>query len=411
MKDKILFGALLIAACTFSIQVMAQLEVKTSGAVKASGNLEVVDSLKVGNILRVNNNTTILHNLTVGNNSNITKNLTIGRDLDVNNNLIVGNELDVDNNLSVGNLLTIGDSLTVGNRAVIANNLNVGTFSTTIAQGLTIGKNLNVIQDANINKNLKVIQNAAVGDTINNNISLNVAHIANHTTNPCYGIYSHAMTQSSMPTSSIYGVCAFADASNTDNIYPSLNQVVGVFGKAYKTSYNHNKFSAGVAGMADYYSGIGVYGAIGYGGLNLPSACFGTAYAGYFSGTVRVNGSLIATTLSTISDARMEENVQAIQSSISDRLQLLNPVSFTLKQDSVLILDKDAKEMQGLHYGFVAQDVQQIFPEIVYERSDQLSINYIELIPLLIKTIQELSDKVVNQQSQIDVLTKTLKQQ
>ena len=98
--------------------------------------------------------------------------------------------------------------------------------------------------------------------------------------------------------------------------------------------------------------------------------------------------------MSTTSDERQKENIQEISSSLSDNLNLLRPVSYTLKQDSAWIYDKNAKELQGTHYGLLAQEVKEIFPELVYERGEQLSINYIELIPLLIKQVQELSMEV-----------------
>ncbi len=50
----------------------------------------------------------------------------------------------------------------------------------------------------------------------------------------------------------------------------------------------------------------------------------------------------------------------------------------------------------------IAQDVQKVFPELVYERDNKLSINYIELIPLLIKTIQELSTEVEELKKQVN---------
>ena len=42
----------------------------------------------------------------------------------------------------------------------------------------------------------------------------------------------------------------------------------------------------------------------------------------------------------------------------------------------------------------MAEEVQKIFPELVYERQGNLAINYTELIPLLIMKIQELSTEV-----------------
>ena len=47
------------------------------------------------------------------------------------------------------------------------------------------------------------------------------------------------------------------------------------------------------------------------------------------------------------------------------------------------------------HYGLLAQEVQKIYPELVYsDDAGMLSINYIELIPLLIQSIQDLASQV-----------------
>ena len=47
------------------------------------------------------------------------------------------------------------------------------------------------------------------------------------------------------------------------------------------------------------------------------------------------------------------------------------------------------------HYGFDAQELQKLFPELVHEdKMGNISINYVELIPLLVQTIQKLSAEV-----------------
>lgn len=47
------------------------------------------------------------------------------------------------------------------------------------------------------------------------------------------------------------------------------------------------------------------------------------------------------------------------------------------------------------HYGLIAQDVQKLFPQLVDEDgAGYLSVNYVELIPLLIQAVQELSAEV-----------------
>ncbi len=60
---------------------------------------------------------------------------------------------------------------------------------------------------------------------------------------------------------------------------------------------------------------------------------------------------------------------------------------------------KDLSE--SIHYGFSAQDVQKIFPELVCKQGDNLSINYVEMIPLLLQEIQYLSKEVQGLKAQI----------
>ena len=243
-------------------------------------------------------------------------------------------------------------------------------------------------------KNLKVDQNVAVGTSVDNKVSLKIDHKST-SQYPYYGIWTRIRANSSAPYASIYGISSFADAANATVDYPNITQIVGVFGKASKPSEISSRFSAGVAGMANYYQGIGVYGAIGNGGdMQLPTTSMGGTYAGYFDGTVGVNGTLFATGISIPSDLRQSENTRNLEVSLADNIQLLNPVSYTLKQDTAWKYDVDAKELQGVHYGLIAQEVQKIYPELVYERGDKLSINYIELIPLLIMKVQELSAEV-----------------
>lgn len=275
--------------------------------------------------------------------------------------------------------LQVVDSIKVENSVRIEKNLNVRKYGT-IAKNLTVGKGL------------KVTENATIGDTLDSNVSLNISHVS-QSGSPYYGVKSHIKTWSSMPTSSIYALCGYADAYDTGSAN-MVQSVAGVYGKALKNSNISSKFCAGVAGMAHIYGGIGVYGGVSSTQMALPTTMPSGYYAGYFDGTVIVNGTLTATNISSISDLRQKENIRKIEPSLADNIQLLKPVSYTLKQDTMWANDKDAKELQGVHYGLIAQEVQKIFPEIVYERGDKLSINYIELIPILIIKIQELSAEV-----------------
>lgn len=56
---------------------------------------------------------------------------------------------------------------------------------------------------------------------------------------------------------------------------------------------------------------------------------------------------------------------------------------------------EDPDLLQKTHYGLIAQELQDIYPDLVYESGDgYLSVNYIELIPILIQSIQSLQNEI-----------------
>ena len=150
-------------------------------------------------------------------------------------------------------------------------------------------------------------------------------------------------------------------------------------------------FFAGVVGRSS--AGVGVYGTTG---AKLPTVSIGN-YAGYFAGDVKVAGTLSAAVVSTTSDQRLKENIQSISDTyLADGLLGLRPVSFTYKADTTAFsYHAESQEMRNTHYGLLAQEVQAVLPDIVYQNQDgYLSINYTELIPLLIQTVKDLNEKV-----------------
>ena len=269
------------------------------------------------------------------------------------------------------------------------------TFSAQVSAQLTVQSSGDVVvgQNLSVSEDVNVAGHMAIGTTISDKASLSVENTVpspNVTGNiPFYGIKSTITKSSYTPSSPAHAIYGYAQSPSYSG---SGYAMTGVFGYANKSYSTPTMFAAGVAGVTYYYGGIGVYG-----GCNgsLPSSMdSNTKYAGYFDGTVNVNGTLIATTASFTSDANSKEDICDIKPALSDNIHLLRPVSYRLKQDSVWKYDKEAKELQGIHYGLVAQEVQKVFPELVYERGERLSVNYVELIPLLIKEIQELSAEV-----------------
>ena len=87
------------------------------------------------------------------------------------------------------------------------------------------------------------------------------------------------------------------------------------------------------------------------------------------------------------SDIRLKENIQPLEESLPIVNQL-NPVTFNLKEE------KFADEKFA---GFIAQEIEKVFPISVNEEPTEdkyKSIKVMDLIALLTKSIQELSAKV-----------------
>lgn len=253
------------------------------------------------------------------------------------------------------------------------------------------------------NNNVKISKGATIGTAAyDDHILLNIEGTSNGSNTYC-GLKSCMKTGQYPQYSSIIGLYGVADASPT---YASISAspLIGVCGKAHTTSYVGNKFAAGIAGVTTYYGGTGVYGGVNGGlSLTLPDTLIRGCYAGYFAGTTRVTGTMYAAAYTTTSDTRLKENIRNLNDSAISNILLLRPVEYQFKPDPVhFTYEKDAFEMKINHYGLLAQEVQKIYPNIVYEDGDgYLSINYTELIPVLIKSVQELSSEVSALKAQI----------
>lgn len=203
-----------------------------------------------------------------------------------------------------------------------------------------------------------------------------------------------------------YGVFALRE-ENMYNFLTGRGANICILGQVRPQSYSggqimslpnlpaFNPFFVGVAGVA--CTGVGVYGASG---TSVPTSWTNGNYAGYFSGDVKVTGTLTATT-STTSDLRLKENVTNLNNNLAiDILSQLRPVSFTFKRDSTIFYT--SKDSSRIHYGLIAQEVRTILPDLVSEDgAGYLSVNYTELIPFLLQAINA-------QQKQIEALSEEI---
>lgn len=178
----------------------------------------------------------------------------------------------------------------------------------------------------------------------------------------------------------------------------------GVFGTVNPTGFNDYQ---GVRGEVSGGSGdnYGVYGLasggnIAYGVYGAGSAAT-TNYAGFFAGNVSVTG-----VFSNPSDKRLKEDIKHSKSKILHHINRLQVKYYSYRTDDF----KDMNLPTEPQMGFIAQEVQTVFPRLVNknihasqhiaddgsrtsEKIEYLGINYIGLIPVLTKGIQELTDQ------------------
>ena len=214
---------------------------------------------------------------------------------------------------------------------------------------------------------------------------------ASNNNSPNYGIYNVTKLHSTNPyaTFGIYSTSYYPSSSVL-----TIGTAVGVYGSAghAQTGYNF-----GVYGelMDTYVNGAGIYGSNG-----VNSGYFSGVtgrYAGYFKGDVYSTGTITGT-LANSSDYRLKENIQGLRNSSLEGINRMNVVEFNYKQREVgadekgnilYLYEDDSPVLTHKHYGLIAQELQDIYPDLVYEGTDgYLSVIYTEIVPLLIHAIQ-----------------------
>ena len=355
----------LILFMLIPILVLSQIRVDNNGVSTFENDgiflseISVSSHATIGSSLRVDGTTSLLGSLT-----NITNDATIGGVLTV-----------YDDVSLLGTLTTVDGNFLAKGRSAISANLVIG--STGNASG---------------NYKLKVICNSESGC---------------YGTNPSarYGV--HSVAKEAPGYESAYGVYGEADSFGAYGVYGYASGGYarhGVYGKSGGGTYNY--------GVRGYVTGSGYnnYGVYGYatGGTN--------NWAGYFSGNVYTTGSYQS------SDERLKKNIRDLNNTdILDRVLQINPKRYQYLNESEL----KARNLpvfntnQGERFGLLAQDVEQVFPELVMDilqpvdehgtlvnentqTTTTKAINYQEFTIVLLAAIQE-------QNERIEALEKALK--
>ncbi|MCI4669959.1 MAG: tail fiber domain-containing protein [Bacteroidia bacterium] len=145
------------------------------------------------------------------------------------------------------------------------------------------------------------------------------------------------------------------------------------------------------------------------------AATGGSSYAGYFNGDVGYTGSL-----TFVSDRQLKKNVRSLESSLGKVLQL-RPSSYEFKDKAHRGMNLD----EGLSYGFIAQELEEVLPELVsrldhpmedgdkegeFKLATYKGVKYMQLIPILTGAIQEQQQMIKDQDARISQLEARVKE-
>lgn len=164
----------------------------------------------------------------------------------------------------------------------------------------------------------------------------------------------------------------------------------------------------------------GVWGIGGSGGNGILGNASGGGYAGYFTGNVYTTGNYQS------SDRKLKKNIQDLQGAMQ-YINKLKPRTYEYLQEGNIGLMNLPK---GLQYGLIAQEVEEVFPMMVKDSRFQTNwadpakfdaaerngvtlkpevvefkaVNYTELIPVMIKGMQEQQELIEALRQEINQL-------
>ncbi|MCR4591763.1 MAG: T9SS type A sorting domain-containing protein [Bacteroidaceae bacterium] len=247
---------------------------------------------------------------------------------------------------------------------------------------------------------------------------LRVSKQSYNTSSAVYGVFSSLRNTNS----GCYGVTAHVLGNNNMN---SLQTVIGIMGRA-----GWARTSVGVFGGKPLNSWTPVNFAGVYGselGLNPSFPNYSGSYAGFFEGKVRVTNGIYATLLSPSASSLPSGECGTIilsgrEKSVTDKLSQVQAIQFLrydptkeTKTEKTSPVETDVENMSPdeldslaanteekpeqylspIQYGLAADQLKAVYPELVYEDANgNVSINYVEMIPLLVQSIKELSQEL-----------------
>jgi len=288
-------------------------------------------------------------------------------DASLNARLFVNGDVSMNGLLRVGKTLTVAGDVTANGALRVAGDVSANG-ALRVGGDVSANGGLRIRGDASLNSGLD-ISGAVIA---RNNVSI-------------YGIINQYTTATNL--------IANTGASGSNNL------VLGVGAGAALTSGSNNTLVGAGAGAA-----------VTSGSNNLVLGAGAAASSATVSNEITLGNTSTTTlrcqagTITSLSDLRDKKDVEALSVGL-DFVGALNPVKFTWNM-------RDGSRMGDLDFGFIAQELQGVqtttgvsVPNLVYDSNpERLEASYAVLIPILVKSIQELKAVVEKQRADIDAL-------
>ena len=386
----------------------------TKGKITGESGLEVVGPAEFGGNLTVNGALGVTeasafsNDLTVSGALGVVENAIFNSDLSVGNDLTVSGALGVEGDVEFSNDLSVGGTTILNGETTINNNLNIITsFSEeaiftiggatiqgdvhikqnnpgTSTGALTVDKKITGNDRLEIKKGATITGGSFIVDTDVYNFSIETSG---------YGISCDDLGSMNINTNELT-IDGDVDMSNylrvagglgvegiaTFNNNLSINGTVNIGNTTDSTSKNN--------GALVVKGGVGISKNLYTDGLNTNSLTVNSSLTVNGNSAV-INGVEIANNkvkassgFFQTSDARLKNIIEPISVDL-DKLSKLRKVYFKWKDNSY----------SNNEIGMIAQDVQKIYPELVYEDGGHLSLAYDKLSVIALEAIDVLNEK------------------
>jgi len=248
--------------------------------------------------------------------------------------------------------------------------------------------------------NTAVGHNAMINATAgNNNTSIGTASLfSNNTGNNNTAMGTSTLANNLRGSNNVgNGVRALEKNTNGNN-----NTAIGYGSLGTNVSGSYNT----VLGYTADVSADGISNATALGSGAKVSASNTIQLGNSFINNVNTSGTMNAAGLALTADQRLRQNILPVENGLFTVLKL-NPVRYERRSSL------DAVSYSKTENGFIAQEIQKVLPFIVTEGTDKdklLSVDYISLIPVLTKAIQEQQAQIQQQSDDIKTLKKLVSQ-